>query len=147
MTLRNAPGTYALVLACHQRQTVQIGRWGELATTPGHYVYVGSAFGPGGVGARLSRHFGLEKRLRWHIDYLRAVLTPVGAWISYAPERLEHRWADRLDAVAGFTAIPGFGSSDCRCTAHLFHARTADGLEQTLAAGQIPLVWQPFPGA
>lgn len=147
MTLRNATGTYALVLACHQRQTVQIGRWGALATAPGHYIYVGSAFGPGGVGARLSRHFRLEKRLRWHIDYLRAVLRPVSAWISYAPERLEHLWAERLERAAGFTPIPGFGSSDCRCTAHLFHSLTADGLEQTLAAGQIPLVWQLFPGA
>ena len=46
------PGTYALMLQADRRQTVQVGRLGQLAVEPGCYVYVGSALGPGGVRAR-----------------------------------------------------------------------------------------------
>ncbi len=49
----NKPGTYALVLACQKTGRVRIGRLGVLALQPGFYVYVGSAFGSGGLAARL----------------------------------------------------------------------------------------------
>ncbi len=142
----NDPGTYALVLECSQRQIVQIGRWRAIETAPGYYVYVGSAFGPGGVRARVARHFRTAKSNHWHIDYLRARLTPLGAWVSHAPVRLEHRWAGRLEAAEGFTPLPGFGCSDCRCNAHLFQTHTEQGLERLLGDEQTELVWWPFTG-
>lgn len=87
---------------------------------PGFYVYVGSAFGPGGVQARVGRHFRKAKRHRWHIDYLRAAVEPVGAWCSFVPNRLEHDWATAFNRVEDACCIPGFGCSDCSCGSHLF---------------------------
>ena len=77
------PGTYALILQCDLNDRVQIGRLGEIELRPGYYIYVGSAFGPGGVKARVERHWRTDKRKHWHIDYLREHVTPVEAWISY----------------------------------------------------------------
>jgi Uri superfamily endonuclease len=58
------------------------------------------------------------------MDYLRDYVTPVMAWYSYAPTRLEHRWAGRLLGMAEMTSINGFGCSDCQCPAHLFQTPT-----------------------
>ena len=119
--MKSKPGTYALVLQSHTRRRVHIGRRGPLTIEPGHYIYVGSAFGLGGVLARVSRHCRETKSKHWHIDYLREFVTPIAAWYSYAPVRLEHRWAQALTGMSGMTPIKGFGSSDCRCQTHLFH--------------------------
>jgi Uri superfamily endonuclease len=48
---RSVPGTYALVLRCESRAEVRIGRWGQLAVTPGYYIYVGSARGQAAMAA------------------------------------------------------------------------------------------------
>ncbi|HSK30229.1 MAG TPA: GIY-YIG nuclease family protein, partial [Candidatus Limnocylindria bacterium] len=87
---------------------------------PGYYVYVGSAFGPGGVRARVLRYCRKSKPKHWHIDYLREFLRPVGAWYSYDTERLEHRWAQAFGDMAGMSSISGFGCSDCKCDSRLF---------------------------
>lgn len=47
------PGTYALILRSDSAARVRIGHLGVLAATRGYYVYIGSAFGPGGLAARL----------------------------------------------------------------------------------------------
>lgn len=67
---------------------------------PGLYLYVGSAYGPGGLRARLRRHLeGVRKRLKWHIDYLLAAdqATPIAA--SYV-----------AGGVEVFLAAAGYGS-------------------------------------
>jgi len=94
----------------------------------GYYVYVGSAFGPGGIRARLGRHLSDNKTQRWHIDFLRAHTEPVKYVI--APEkRLEHVWANELaQRNAASMPVTGFGSSDCRCTSHLFFSAELDDL-------------------
>lgn len=120
--MSTARGTYALILRSDARQAVRIGRWGTLETAPGYYVYVGSAFGPGGLDARVSRHFREHKAMRWHVDYLRAVTRPMSALCSHTPRNLEHEWAAAFALMAGMSGIKGFGSSDCRCYAHLFFA-------------------------
>jgi Uri superfamily endonuclease len=99
---------------------VQIGRWGRIIIDPGYYIYVGSAFGPGGVRARVSRHFRKTKPKRWHIDYLREKADPVVAWYSHDPVNLEHRWARALLEWSDASPVKGFGCSDCKCYAHLF---------------------------
>jgi Uri superfamily endonuclease len=113
-------GTYALVLQSKRRLHIRIGRWGTLPISPGYYVYVGSAFGPGGVRARVSRHCRSAKVKRWHIDYLRAFAQPVQVWCNYDADHLEHRWAAALAGMPDMTAVPGFGCTDCRCATHLF---------------------------
>jgi len=115
------PGTYALILKCDSRARVQVGRLGEIELRPGYYIYIGSAFGPGGVRGRVSRHFREPKTKHWHIDYLREHASPVGVWYSYEPEHLEHLWAQTLHEASGFFPIQGFGCSDCKCDSHLFH--------------------------
>ncbi|GAB4504141.1 MAG: GIY-YIG nuclease family protein [Anaerolineales bacterium] len=119
--LNVAPGTYILLLQNPLKNNVQIGRWREIEFEAGYYLYVGSAFGPGGVRARVLRHFRSDKSLRWHIDYLRAVTTPLGVWYTHDVVPHEHAWAGILHSIDDLSPIPGFGCSDCRCKTHLFY--------------------------
>lgn len=128
-------GTYALLFECNRARRVRIGSLGVLATETGYYVYCGSAFGPGGLRARVSRHMRLDKKKRWHIDYLRPFLKLYGVWYAVGGRHLEHEWADRLLDVAYRTSaavvpLKRFGASDCRCATHLvrlpFPPRLAD---------------------
>lgn len=122
--MKPEPGTYALILQSDLTARVQIGHWREIEILPGYYIYIGSAFGPGGVRARVSRHLRTDKPRHWHIDYLREFVTPLEAWVSYETERLEHQWAQAFYELGGMTPIQGFGCSDCRCYTHLFHTLT-----------------------
>jgi Uri superfamily endonuclease len=117
--LPDAPGTYGLALRLPQATSITVGALGRWCFPAGMYVYVGSAWGPGGLGARLRRHLREEKRLHWHVDYLRAVSRPVGVWL--APDRrVECAWAQTVQLAPGARVIaPGFGSSDCGCSTHL----------------------------
>lgn len=122
------PGTYVLVLRSDGRDNVRIGRWGLLSLRPGWYLYVGSAFGPGGVRARVSRHCRIDKAMHWHIDYLRAFCELEDVCYSHARERLEHRWAASFAGMSAMQAVDGFGCSDCDCEAHLFFSARRPGL-------------------
>ncbi|MBX3053585.1 MAG: GIY-YIG nuclease family protein [Caldilineaceae bacterium] len=139
----SSPGTYALILESQTSQVVQIGRWSAIEIQPGYYVYIGSAFGPGGVRARVARHFRLEKSDHWHIDYLRRYLSPLGVWVCHSPARLEHCWAGRLSVAEGYAPLPGFGCSDCRCHSHLFHADELENLAVLLRDGSGEIEWWP----
>lgn len=142
--MNSQTGTYALILRSRSTATVQVGRWARIGIHPGYYVYVGSAFGPGGVRARVLRHCRKHKRRHWHVDHLSALLSPVCAWYCHASARLEHRWANAFAQMHGFTAVPGFGCSDCACHSHLFHTRSEpcrDVLAQS--AGYAVEAWAP----
>lgn len=121
--LPNTPGTYALVFRNHTQRRIPVGALGEVVLMRGYYIYVGSAFGPGGLRARVGRHARIEKTKHWHIDYLRPHLSLIEAWYTSDPEKLEHRWAGLLERELS-VAWPRFGASDCRCPAHLFYAST-----------------------
>ena len=123
-TMKPKPGTYALLLRSDASTCTRIGRWGRLNVRPGYYIYVGSALGPGGVLARVSRHCREQKTRHWHIDYLREFTIPVSVWYSHSPTRLEHCWADAVAKLNETEPVKGFGCSDCRCNSHLsFSAR------------------------
>ena len=115
-----SPGTYLLVLTAAAQARLRVGALGEMIVKPGFYLYVGSAFGPGGLRARVGRHIDGQGALRWHIDYLRRLAQPVEAWVAEGQE-CEHTWAQSL-ASAARVGVPlaRFGASDCRCPAHLF---------------------------
>ncbi len=116
------PGTYALYFHLAQPLQLVVGRMGLCELPAGDLIYVGSAFGPGGLGARLARHLRADKLLHWHIDSLTAILTPSVWRVDTSGERLECAWVRELLALSGAgVPIPGFGSSDCRegCPAHL----------------------------
>jgi Uri superfamily endonuclease len=120
--MKPEPGTYILVLQCKSNAQVEIGKWGRLDIEPGYYLYVGSAFGPGGLKARVGRHVRTGKAKRWHIDYLREYMALIDVWYSYDNQKLEHQWAQALIAVPGMNPIKGFGCSDCQCYSHLFRS-------------------------
>jgi Uri superfamily endonuclease len=113
------PGTYALLLELHEPTELQVGRHGQIYFESPFYLYFGSAFGPGGLGARLKHHLHPPGRAHWHIDYLRQVTGVLGAWHTRDTARLECTWADAASALRGVSFVPGFGSSDCCCHSHL----------------------------
>ena len=118
-------GTYALVMSCSSEHQVEVGKIGRLQLRPGFYVYVGSAFGPGGLKARIAHHIKISENPHWHMDYLRPALILKEIWFTYDSIRREHQWADTLARIDGET-IPfsGFGASDCRCKSHLYLIRS-----------------------
>ena len=120
-----SPGTYALILSASDADTIAVGKLGPLLIRKGYYLYVGSAFGPGGIRARLGHHLRPATAPHWHIDYLRIALAPAAVWVSNDHRRREHQWAAVLASMAG-SAVPlrGFGASDCNCNSHLFFFKT-----------------------
>lgn len=127
----SSAGTYVVLLNAARRRRLTIGRLGALAMREGCYCYVGSAFGPGGLRARLHHHLGVAHRLHWHIDYLRRVTAPMAVWFSDDTRRQECRWSRALGTLPGATMpLAGFGASDCDCATHLFHFDTAPALDE-----------------
>jgi Uri superfamily endonuclease len=116
-----ARGCYVVWLRLTTPVRLRVGRAGIFDLPGGYYAYVGSAFGPGGLRARLGRHWSGARCCHWHVDYLRAVAAPVAAWYQAQQLPTEHAWAAILASGSRFRAVRGFGCSDCRCEAHLFH--------------------------
>ena len=111
-------GIYCLVLRLRRPHWVAAGKLERCRLAAGWYAYVGSA--KRNLTARLTRHLRYEKRLHWHIDYLRAVARVDQIWIWPWTEGGECRTNGRIQALSG-ARVPwrGFGSSDCGCAAHL----------------------------
>ncbi|MGQ9549210.1 MAG: GIY-YIG nuclease family protein [Roseiflexus sp.] len=118
-----ARGTYLLMLRINRDITgLPVGKLGALDFPAGYYLYVGSAFGPGGIPARLAHHAKRRKtRPHWHIDYLRALGDVEEAWSISCPVRLEQAWVSALSAAPDVRSVaPGFGAGDSPCASHLF---------------------------
>lgn len=119
-----ATGTYVLLLALSRPVRLTVGRLGTFDFEPGHYAYAGSACGPGGLQARLAHHLRPTRNPHWHIDYLRNFFVLREIWFRRSAKDEEHLWFDRLRAMRGARIpVSGFGSSDCRCQAHLVYFR------------------------
>ena len=134
--LEGRRGAYLLVLALDRPLDLAIGgRPASLA--PGFYAYCGSAYGPGGLAARLSRHLRAGKKPHWHIDRLTAAGRVVAAYAQ--PGGSECALLAALQAAPETSIpLPGFGSSDCRrCPAHL--VRVPEGFEPPPLAGLLRL--------
>jgi len=112
-------GAYLLAMDLDRAVRLSGVRLGGAVLGPGIYVYAGSAYGPGGVKARLGRHFRKRKRRRWHVDDLTSAARAVRAFP--APGGDECNLLQGLLSRPGFgIPLQGFGSSDCRhCPAHL----------------------------
>jgi Uri superfamily endonuclease len=123
-------GTYALILHARRAASVPIGRLGILDLRPGWLIYVGSAFGPGGLRARLAHHVRTPTNPHWHIDFLKPHSRRVAVWYTHDRARREHDWAHTLSALRGMMLpMPRFGASDCSCPAHLFARRDRPRIE------------------
>jgi Uri superfamily endonuclease len=133
--LPDRSGTYALILSLPRCATIDVGRLGRFQFPAGWYVYAGSARGPGGLAARVSRHLRSSKQLHWHVDYLRAEACPDRIWYAVGTRKRECAWAGRLASLRGASIpVPRFGASDCRCPAHLIHFATPPDLAALIRA-------------
>ena len=111
-------GAYALVLDLAVPVECDLaGR--SVRFAPGTYIYAGSAYGPGGIRARLRRHFRRVKKTHWHVDWLTSRASALEALAVEAGS--ECAIIERLSASRAFSTVhEGFGSSDCSgCSTHL----------------------------
>ena len=109
MDLPEAKGTYVLIAYVAQMKRLEVGRLGAYDIVPGFYAYVGSAFGSGGLRARLGHHLESTASPHWHIDYLLGVAEPVEVWYTTANRKLERHWAELLEKAPHFRVpIPRF---------------------------------------
>lgn len=111
-------GAYIVFLKCSSVKNIRVGSLGTIKTREGFYAYCGSACGPGGLRARLSRHLKTGKKCRWHIDYIRRHMKAEG--VVFSTGMTEHELAEKLALLGGVIPMKGFGSSDCSCAAHLY---------------------------
>jgi Uri superfamily endonuclease len=114
----SVPGAYVLAIDIGKSVTVTIPGRPRKRLPPGRYLYCGSAWGPGGLRARLARHMRRGKTIRWHVDRLTEAGAVVGAWVLPG--------GDECDLAGALSRLPvplaGFGSTDCtRCRSHLFY--------------------------
>jgi Uri superfamily endonuclease len=123
-------GIYLLMLRLDATlPDLAVGRLGRFACAAGYYFYIGSAFGAGGIAARLAYHERpVKPRPRWHIDYLRAHARLVESWSIGTGARIECCWAGALAGAPDMSVpIPGFGASDTDCASHLLYAARRPG--------------------
>ncbi len=118
-TICAGTGAYLLTIDLTLELVLDIAMLGRPVLAPGRYVYCGSAYGPGGIKARVARHLRQNKALRWHVDRL-----TLGGHVTHVAALVG---GSECELMAGLCVEPGvsvpllrFGSSDCRvCPAHL----------------------------
>jgi Uri superfamily endonuclease len=115
-------GSYIVIGRLDNDVILNSGPFSERQVTQGYYLYSGSAYGPGGLCARITRHLNPDSKKFWHFDHLKANL--FFEEILYSVYALNHE-CELIKAIQEMEKVsfplPGFGSSDCRkgCPAHL----------------------------
>lgn len=113
-----------------QNGEADIGKLGKIAFAGGWYLYVGSAFGSGGVRARVRRHAHGSGKLHWHIDYLLRKTGVDEVWYAAEKQKTEEQWVQAIrNTGEGYNPLTGFGSGDCGCSGHLFHFNEKPDIE------------------
>ena len=110
-------GSYILLIELTSKISIEIGKLGLINFPTSWYAYIGSAMN--GIESRVKRHFSIQKKHHWHIDYLldNARLREV-----YVKESKFKEECDIAEIFAKkFPSISNFGSSDCKCNSHLFY--------------------------
>jgi len=107
--------SYQLFIEVGRPLSIQVGRLGTLLLPAGRYVYTGSAMR--NLEARIARHLGSKKRLRWHIDFLLA--EPASRVVRVRRSGLQECALNHR--ASGTVLVEGFGASDCHggCGSHL----------------------------
>lgn len=122
------PGTYAFIFRL-EPGAYTVGALGAVELAGGQYLYVGSAFGPGGLCSRVARHWEGPGKRRWHLDYLQP-RQPVVLWYTTDRRRREALWARVAAALPGAEpAVTGFGASDRPGATHLLRLASIPSLE------------------
>lgn len=111
-------GAYFLEFSLGTELTCAVGALGERSFPEGVYRYVGSAYGPGGLQSRVSRHLRQKKRRHWHIDYLTAECSIIRVGFEIGADECEV--VNELRDGPWHCVSSGFGASDCSdCPSHL----------------------------
>ncbi len=113
-TLPRKQGTYALFVRVIDPATIEVGRL-RILLSPGVYVYVGSAGGPGGLKARIVRHFKRYKKIHWHIDKLTTseeVIVEGVCYVAGPYGPLIEACVSTCMERTGLSPIPNFGATD-----------------------------------
>ena len=113
-------GTYLIFLSV--KKEIEFERRGTTSIiNRGFYIYVGSAFGAGGLSSRLHRHIRKRKGKHWHIDQItmHEDCNILGIAISIN-KRTECSMLQSLKNIDEFSPVLGFGNSDCKnnCQSH-----------------------------
>ena len=107
--------TYQLTIHLKNKVTLTIGKLGTFEFPAGHYIYTGSA--KKNIDARIKRHLGQKKALKWHIDYLLG--SQQAAIIKV--ERFNQPECVVNQNTKGAILINRLGATDCKnnCGSHL----------------------------
>ena len=124
-------GAYILFLRLSEPIRLDTPRIASGRLRRGWYLYVGSAWGSGGIRGRLRRHFRPDKKMHWHVDRLTVRSSDIAALVLADSDECE-LVSQLLGSRRFDVAVAGFGNSDCRsCESHLLsctsgHKSTSD---------------------
>jgi Uri superfamily endonuclease len=65
-------GAYVLLIELSAPLEINVATLPRTVLFAGRHAYCGSAYGPGGLKARIGRHLRADKAPRWHVDRLTA---------------------------------------------------------------------------
>ncbi len=119
-------GSYVLIVHLGRDTTIRVGALGEIDFKVGYYAYTGSALNS--LENRIERHLRENKKIFWHIDYLLEYGDVKSVWIYISEKRKECITA--LHYHSGASPIERFGSSDCKCSSHLYYDPDRGRLER-----------------
>jgi Uri superfamily endonuclease len=122
-------GAYILVMKLKSNKNIRVGSLGKLEFNKGFYCYVGSAIGSTTIENRCKRHLMKNKKMKWHIDYLRKEVEIVNIFGIPSRNKIECKIARKILKKAD-SFIPKFGSSDCNCKSHLFYFKDKKSLSK-----------------
>lgn len=111
-------GAYILFFKVEKDTNIHVGRFGDIFFQKGNYLYVGSAYGSGGLRSRLKRHSQIQAKKHWHFDYIRPfiILTKLEAYTNGHECKLVEKCIKEYKAKIFYK---GLGSSDCKtCESH-----------------------------
>jgi len=120
-TTRNI-GSYLLVLYLKNPVDLYLLKRKTLFPS-GFYIYVGSAMNS--LTDRVKRHLKLDKKKKWHIDFLTEYAEIVFCVLIPKRNKIECNIAKSLN---GKILLEKFGSTDCSCRSHLFYYNTLEDL-------------------
>jgi Uri superfamily endonuclease len=122
-------GIYYLLVYLKNPEKVEIGKLGLRIFPRGYYIYTGSA--KRNLTQRLERHLKKKKKHHWHIDYLTTRGQIEQILVDSSGRMTECKRAKRMIShLGGEIVVPRFGSSDCRCPAHLAYFETKPFLDR-----------------
>ncbi|MBY9001934.1 MAG: GIY-YIG nuclease family protein [Candidatus Heimdallarchaeota archaeon] len=115
-------GTYLLYIQVSEILLITI-KERKIPIEEGYYLYVGSAYGSGGLASRLHRHLRKKKKNHWHIDKITtSTKTSINGILVLAEQKVECTLSKILSGIENVIAIKEFGNSDCKknCMSHFF---------------------------